>query len=187
MKSSRNTATRKQAERTPNYNPKESESELDLPHEIVESFTNQGYSLRWIRVLLSGGEDMKNIGKRLRMGFTFVTFDELPDEYKNFYTHARLSRIENEVVAIGDVALAKIPTKIVLANRRKAEQKAVDQEAAVNRRLLTEGSPRVRQLMPIFNESTSRSQVIKGTRQRDFGATARQNETDDGFPEGEEV
>ena len=133
MKSSRVAATRKTAERTPNYNPNSSDSELTLPPEVQETFENQGYSLRWIRIFLSGQEDVKNIGRRLRQGYTFVAFDELPTEYVNYYSHTKLSRFDTEVIAIGDVALAKIPTKFKLESQRKSEQRAISQEEAVNR------------------------------------------------------
>ena len=189
MKSSRNAATRKTAERKPNYNPHSSESELTLPPDIVEQFESQGYSLRWIRISLNGQEDVKNIGRRLRMGYTFVTFDELPEEYKQYYSHTKLNRFDTEVIATGDVALAKIPTKLKLESQRRSEQRAIDQEVAVNRRLLQEGSPRIRAIMPIVNESTSRSQTIQGQRPRvtgggnvNFGATRNDDDEEPGGP-----
>ena len=181
MKSSRNAATRKQAERKPNYNPTPADSELTLPPDVQASFEDQGYSLRWIRIYLNGQEDIKNIGRRLRQGYTFVTFTELPPEYTNYYSHTKLQRFDTEVVTIGDVALAKIPTKLKIESQRRSEQRAIDQEDAVNRQLLQEGSPKIKQLMPIFNESTSRSQVIKGQRQRtNFGATQPSSSEEEG-------
>lgn len=181
MKSSRTAATRKQGERKPNYNPISSESELDLPPDIVESFEGQGYSLRWIRILINNGaEDIKNIGRRLRQGYTFVTFDELPEEYKQYYSSTKLSKFNSEVIAFGDVALAKIPTKFKVESQRRGEQRAIDQESAINRRLMQEGSSKVRTLMPIINESQTKAQSVTGQRTRtNFGATQASPQSDE--------
>ena len=46
---------------------------LHIPEGVKNRFDSQGMSLRWIRITLNGEDDYKNVGKRQREGWIFVS------------------------------------------------------------------------------------------------------------------
>ena len=139
----------------------EEPSLLDMPP------APDGYTYRWIRVMIMGNQgyedDIKNISLREREGFVFVREDELDPEWRNRLPVRESGRYEG-VIGHGDVALAKIPTERAEARHRFYEQKAQDMEHAINVQLGQ--ASRQNPKMPIYNESTSK--VTTGTRATSF-------------------
>jgi hypothetical protein len=52
---------------------------LTIPDNVQARFGNEGMSLRWIRISVRGQEDSQNVGKKLQLGWTFVTPEEVPE------------------------------------------------------------------------------------------------------------
>ena len=104
---------------------------LDMP----EMPDTDMYVYRWIRVELGGEVDTKNITMRLREGWTFVKLDELPDKAAFAVVDAQKgsSLLEN-LVKVGDVALAKLPRAKSEAYKRYVEGMAQAQADAVTRK-----------------------------------------------------
>ena len=44
---------------------------LKIPDSLIREFYDEGFVLRWIRIMLDGQEDFQNIGKKEREGWTF--------------------------------------------------------------------------------------------------------------------
>lgn len=120
-----------------------------LPPEFDE---DERYVYRWVRVELAGQDDIKNVLRRERIGWTFVKPEDVPNSYK---MPVRVTGSNKGVVGIDDVALMKLPREIAEARRRWQDKKAADLMQAVNRQLYRENDPR----MPIFNESKSSVRV----------------------------
>ena len=52
---------------------------LKIPEEVEARFSNDGMSLRWLRISVKGQDDISNIGKKQQQGWEFVTPDEVPE------------------------------------------------------------------------------------------------------------
>lgn len=154
-RTSRQEETRENTHREYTYTPP---SEMEIPEELVEKFSERGFRLRWIRFLEGGEEDYRNIGRKTREGYEFVTFDEV----KGYLTMVRETDTKNHrnLVTVGDLALAKIPTYKAEARKRYYEGKNKELEAAVKREL-HKSNPKMDRLTPLFDESKSRVQVNK--------------------------
>ena len=78
-----------------------------LPKHVIESFAQDGYELRWIRFLINGQEDYKNLHNREQEGYEFVTADELPNDY---LSAVRIydGKSRQGLVTSGDVCLVKV-------------------------------------------------------------------------------
>jgi hypothetical protein len=80
---------------------------LSIPDSVVGRFADQGLTLRWIRIMINGQDDYKNVGDRQNDGWTFVDPNDVPEMMAN-------SRIVNEgrfegCVVRGDVLREPIP------------------------------------------------------------------------------
>jgi len=127
---------------------------LDIPEAVKHRFSDQGMTLRWIRITLKGGDDYTNVGKRLAEGWEFVSLEEVPE-----MVHTSMVRDEGRykgTVCRGDLALAKMSTKRAEARQRHFEQESVQLVEAVNSQLENAGDRR----MPVQNQS--RTNVTKG-------------------------
>ena len=127
---------------------------LTIPDSVEARFDNDGLALRWIRISIKGKDDIGNVGKKLQLGWEFVSPDEVPEM-------ALTSVVRDEgryqgAVCRGDVALVKMPAGKVNSRRKFYEQKANDQMDAVNAQLMKSSDSR----MPITN--SSRSVTTKG-------------------------
>lgn len=131
---------------------------------IEEHFANEGAKLRWVRWQLNGREDVKNLTRKKREGWSLVTADELPEGFAADFEIGQDGRTEG-IIINGDVALAKIPVEMAEARKEYYEGNAVAQEEAVNLQLQRNSSRE----MPILNES--RSKATTGRKPADFGAT----------------
>jgi hypothetical protein len=129
-------------------------SMLDIPDFIAERFANQGLKLRWIRILLKGQDDYKNVGTRMQEGWQFVTVDEVPE-----LQHTSFVRDEGRyqgAVCRGDLALAKMPLEKARNRQAYFENKSNEMVDAVNQQLMGQSDSR----MPIRN--SSKTNVTKG-------------------------
>ena len=127
---------------------------LTIPDTVQARFDSDGLALRWIRISIKGEDDIGNVGKKLQLGWEFVSPDEVPEM-------ALTSFVRDEcryqgAVCRGDVALVKMPAGKVNSRRKFYEQKANDQMDAVNAQLMKSSDSR----MPITN--SSRSVTTKG-------------------------
>lgn len=153
-RSTRAEQTRTNTERDYVYMPP---SEMEIPNELKNKFSEQGFSLRWVRFLLGNEEDYKNIGLKEREGYIFVTTDEV-GEYLPMVRTAS-TKNHNGLVTVGDLALAKIPTYKAEARKRYYEQKTRELEQATRRDVRRTSDARMDRLTPLFDESKSRIQV----------------------------
>ena len=136
----------------------EEENYLDIPQAVKDKFNSQGMTLRWVRISLSGEDDYKNVGKRQREGWTFVSPEEVPELASS--SIVREDGRYKGVVSNGDVALAKMPIEKSEARRNHQLKKHKMQEDSLDARLRAESDSR----MPITN--SSKSTVTKGREPR---------------------
>jgi hypothetical protein len=122
---------------------------LDIPELVKARFDNEGMSLRWLRILLKGQDDIMNVGKKQQEGWVFVTPDEVPEMAVTSFVREEGRYLG--AVCRGDLALAKMPTGKVKARKRFYEKKANDMMDAVNAQLMKSSDSR----MPITNSSKS--------------------------------
>ena len=122
---------------------------LKIPEEVEARFSNDGMSLRWLRISVKGQDDISNIGKKQQQGWEFVTPDEVPE--LAITSFVRKEGRYTGTVCRGDLALAKLPTGKVMARRKHYENKANDMMDAVNAQLMRSNNSR----MPISNSSKS--------------------------------
>ena len=52
---------------------------LTIPDTVQARFDNDGLALRWIRISIKGEDDIGNVGKKLQLGWEFVSPDEVPE------------------------------------------------------------------------------------------------------------
>lgn len=76
---------------------------LKIPDVVKNRFKSQGVALRWIRVSVKGRDDVENITRRRKEGWTFVKKSEVPE--LNFVVDGPSTT--DDMVVVGDVALAK--------------------------------------------------------------------------------
>ena len=153
----RNEETRQATSKEENYSFEDT-GLLDIPQSVTDKFANQGMSLRWIRIDLNGQDDYKNVGKRQREGWTFVTPDEVPELAST--SIVKEGGRYSGVVSSGDVALAKIPTDKMIARQEYYHNKHKQQEDSLDANLRAQSDSR----MPITN--SSKSTVTKGREPR---------------------
>ena len=122
---------------------------LDIPELVKARFDNEGMSLRWLRIMLKGQDDIMNVGKKPQEGWVFVTPDEVPEMAVTSFVREEGRYLG--AVCRGDLALAKMPTGKVKARKRFYEKKANDMMDAVNAQLMKSSDSR----MPITNSSKS--------------------------------
>ena len=127
---------------------------LKIPEEVEARFSNDGMSLRWLRISVKGQDDISNIGKKQQQGWVFVTPDEVPE--LAITSFVRKEGRYTGTVCRGDLALAKLPTGKVMARRKHYENKSKEMMDAVNAQLMRNNDSR----MPISN--TSKSVTTRG-------------------------
>ena len=94
---------------------------LYIPRALEERMHEEGYTLAWVRIYIGNGElDVKSIRQKEGEGYTFVTRDEAPEmgtAMSSFFGEEVDKH--GELIAVGDVALAKIPTDLLRRIRRQ--------------------------------------------------------------------
>ena len=76
---------------------------LEIPESVQQRFESKGLTLRWVRVLLKGQDDYKNVGKRRAEGWEFVKSEDVP-EMEHSSTVMETGRYVGAICR-GDVAL----------------------------------------------------------------------------------
>ena len=152
----RSASTREQNTREETEWTYEEPNALEIPDPVINRFTNEGMSLRWIRINLKGVDDYQNVGKRMAEGWAWVTPDEVPEMAVSSIVQENGRYIGT--VCRGDLALAKMPTGKAEARTRYFEKKGQQLMHAVNSQLENSSDSR----MPISNNS--RSTVTRGRR-----------------------
>jgi len=133
-------------------------NELDVPDNLKDRLKSEGYETRWIRILMSDGKpDAVNVMTRLREGYEFVKVDESPEwEAPPSIEYGK----HGNLIVIGDLALAKLPTEVSDSRKRQMREKTANLTDAINRQLYE--NRQLNERMPISNNS--KSQTYKGTR-----------------------
>lgn len=128
------------------------ENWLSIPEKVRARFLDQGYTLKWVRVAIKGQDDFKNVGTKLRDGYSFVEPDEAPEMAAGFQIgENKLGKL----VLRGDVALAKAPTDRVEARKATYAKRTRDLTNAVDQQLMQQSDRR----MPISNNSRSKTSL----------------------------
>lgn len=132
---------------------------LELPVEIKQWFDTQGYETRWVRYVIQGQMDMKNIKKNQKKGYEFVTREELPEGYADEYNVASVDSMK-DFVASSDVVLMKVPSwkkeKVVNFLNQKAENQARIVKDLLRQNSNSEGAGEVETI------NNSVTKVVKG-------------------------
>jgi hypothetical protein len=84
-------------------------SPLEVPESFKKKLESEDKIYRWIRVLDTNARyDHKNVGKRIREGWEFVTEDEIEtnDPFLFSVEVQNIGRLQG-IITVGDVALAK--------------------------------------------------------------------------------
>ena len=125
---------------------------LYIPPEVKQRFLQEGMTLSWVRVKLEGEEDYKNIGKKSREGYVFVTSEEVP-EMVDGLSEENVGRHKN-ILVVGDVALAKNETSYIKSKRQYYVNKAIGLEQALDHDI--EKQKRDRHMPITFDQRASR-------------------------------
>ena len=145
--------TDSERDRDSRLHTKERPNWLDIPENVINTFDDKGFALKWVRISVRGEEDTKNIGVRLNEGWEFVTEEECPEMARNFkgLDHGRLSGC----IIRGDVALAKMPHELREDRIFRANERTRMLNEAVNNNLMRDNDSRA----PITNASKSRART----------------------------
>lgn len=127
---------------------------LSIPDKVADRFKDQGMTLRWVRIMINGQDDYKNVGDRRNDGWTFVEPDEVPELMADSRVVSE-GRFEGCVVR-GDVALAKASAKRMKSRQEYYENRSRTMMDNVNSQLMSQSTS----AMPIHNNS--KSSVTKG-------------------------
>jgi hypothetical protein len=124
---------------------------LQIPESIKNQFLDQGFVLRWIRIMLDGQEDHQNIGKKEREGWTFVLAKDCPELSSGFKVKEEGSL--GGCILRGDVALAKQRIEYHEAIQAQQMKRTQQMEDAIANRLHGDHPDR---RMPIYDSSKQR-------------------------------
>jgi len=128
---------------------------LKIPDSLIREFYDEGFVLRWIRIMLDGQEDFQNIGKKEREGWTFVLAKDCPELSSGFKVKEDGSL--SGCILRGDVALAKQRIEYHEAKKELKLKRTKQMEEAIKNRLHSDHPDR---RMPITD--SSKEQVSKG-------------------------
>ena len=134
----RSTESRNQTQRPQQWMP---------PELLPEPDKQPGYKYRWIRVMLTGQSDARNISSKIREGWEPVKVEEQPQ-------YALLVNGEGrwkDCVQVGDVLLCKTPEEMAEQRNNHYLKQSEQQIRAVDNNLMKQNDPR----MPLFKESSS--------------------------------
>lgn len=113
-----------------------------------------GQAYRWVRVMLDGEDDVKNISQARQEGWEPVAHDEIKETGHPVHLEGRFQG----AVGFGDLVLFKNSSEYVEGKRAYEQELTARQMNAVDNDLMKEQHPS----MPIFRERTS--QVTGGKR-----------------------
>ena len=124
---------------------------LQIPDNVKNRFSDEGFVLRWIRIMLDGQEDHQNIGKKEREGWTFVLAKDCPELSSGFKVNEEGSL--SGCILRGDVALAKQRIEYHEAIQAQQVKRTQQMEDAISNRLHGDHPDR---RMPIYDSSKQR-------------------------------
>lgn len=131
---------------------------LSIPDAVVDRYLDEGYALKWVRISIKGQEDYKNLGLKMRDGYTFVSPEEVPEMAAGFQV-GDVGKL-GKLVLRGDVALAKAPAEKINARKTRVRQRTNQLTEAINEQLMANSDRR----LPITNNSRSRVATGKQAR-----------------------
>lgn len=126
------------------------DSDWRPPELLPEPTPEDGFGFRWIRMSLNGELDMRNMGMRRQEGWVIV----LPEEQPDLCCMANATSLEQGMIEVGGLVLAKMP--LAKARQRDAyyQKKAVDQTDSLARQLNNDAGADPR--MPLIQERSSK-------------------------------
>ncbi len=134
----RSTESRNQTQRPQQWMP---------PELLPEPDKQPGYKYRWIRVMLTGQADARNISSKIREGWEPVKVEEQPQYSLLVNGEGRWK----DCVQVGDVLLCKTPEEMAEQRNNHYLKQSEQQIRAVDNNLMKQNDPR----MPLFKESSS--------------------------------
>lgn len=162
------------ASRTPRKVTYRPPNVVHLPEEIVDHFARQGKLLRWIRITIDGKDDYKNIARKRKENYTFVTRSDIPEHlFELLAVEIPEEGRWNNVLTVGDVALGMIPIEYAKARNDYYAEKTRKQSEAI-RHMLGKESRRGTHHMAIEDES--QTVISKGRRPAGFGQTTEDSD-----------
>ena len=124
------------------------------PSLLPEIKKQAGWAYRWIRVSLANDADNLNVSSRMREGWEPVKHSDHPEVNLPVSTDARWK----DCIEVGGLLLCKMPQEMVDQRNAYYQQKAKDQEQAVDNSLMRQNDPR----MPLFSDKKSTTSFGKG-------------------------
>ena len=125
------------------------------PPSLLPEFKKQpGWAYRWIRVTLANEPDARNASSKMREGWEPVKHSEHPEIKLTSNPNSQFK----DAVEVGGLILCKMPQEMVDQRNAYYQQKAKDQEQAVDNSLMRQNDPR----MPLFSDKKSTSSFGKG-------------------------
>jgi len=124
------------------------------PDAIPEPQKEPGYVYRWVRTVLDGKDDERNVSSKFREGWEPVKLEEQP-QYRSLVT-AGIKQTDN--VRIGELLLCKMPEEFRDQRAAYFGKAAKDNMEAVDNNLMRENDPR----MPLFKERKTSTSFGKG-------------------------
>ena len=132
---------------------------LNIPESVKQRFDSKGLALRWVRFLLKGQDDYKNVGKRQADGWEFVKSEDVP-EMEQGSTVMETGRYVGAVCR-GDVALCQMSKARAQSRQEFYENKSRKMVQTVNAQLYDAKNP-----FPVHNGS--KTQVSRGKKAASF-------------------
>tara|TARA_R100001369_G_scaffold19185_2_gene35049 strand:- start:1524 stop:2090 length:567 start_codon:yes stop_codon:yes gene_type:complete len=124
---------------------------LQITDNVKNKFLDEGFVLRWIRIMLDGQEDHQNIGKKEREGWTFVLAKDCSEMSSGF--KVKEDGPLSGCILRGDVALAKQRIEYHEAIQAQNMKRTQQMEDAISSRLHSDHPDR---RMPIYDSSKQR-------------------------------
>jgi|TARA_R110000787_G_scaffold12659_1_gene40653 hypothetical protein len=132
---------------------------LEIPESVQQRFESKGLTLRWVRVLLKGQDDYKNVGKRRAEGWEFVKSEDVP-EMEHSSTVMETGRYVGAICR-GDVALCHMSKARSESRQEFYENKSRKMVQTVNAQLYDAKNP-----FPVH--TGSKTQVSRGKKAASF-------------------
>ena len=150
-----------------------------LPDDFVKEFASQGMEIKFVRHLLDGKEDTKNLREKFYQGWVPVTRKEVPDHFKNDFSLFETYDLGNfkDVISAGDLILCKIPVEKNIAVREFFENKAVEQVRALPGTFKGNNS-KMNRLAPVEDVSKTTTISRQGKSTLNFGSEDNSGDQD---------
>lgn len=141
----------------PRFATYQQRSALEIPAELEEHFSTEGYRLKWVRIIdpKTGGVDKRNINNKQRMGFEFVTHAELGSlglpGIADLFEKGEDAKTKGWC-CIGDVALAKRSEEIAQEHEEALAGEAWRTHHDIKRTILENQGIEVQTLRSTFGQ-----------------------------------